>query len=49
MDGGTLNGSMMVPHYMYGVPRANSPVLEFTKSDNYDLYKRYWNSFQKLT
>jgi len=48
VDGNTPNGSMMVSHYIYGVPRAKSPVLEFTKSDNHDLYKRYWNSYQKL-
>ncbi len=49
VDGNTPNGSMMVSHYLYGIPRAKCPVLEFTKSDNHDLYKRYWNSFQKLT
>jgi hypothetical protein len=49
VDGATPNGSMMVSHYLYGIPRAKCPVLEFTKSDNHDLYWRYWNSFQKLT
>lgn len=49
VDGNTPNGCMMASHYLYGIPRAKCPVLEFTKSDNHDLYKRYWNSFQKLT
>jgi hypothetical protein len=48
VDGATPNGGMMVSHYLYGIPRAKCPVLEFTKSDNHDLYMRYWNSYQML-
>lgn len=29
VDGGTPNGSMMVSHYIYGIPRGKCPVWEF--------------------
>ncbi|HFA50769.1 MAG TPA: hypothetical protein ENJ95_17310 [Bacteroidetes bacterium] len=48
VDGNSLNGKMMVSHYIYGELRANCPVLEFTKKDNPSLFKKYWNSLDKL-
>jgi hypothetical protein len=49
IDGGTPNGKMMISHYVYGLPRAKCPVMEFSKNSNHDLYMKYWNSLQKLT
>lgn len=46
VDGGTGFGKMMVSPYLYGVSRANCPVLEFTQQDQPDLYKKYWDSMQ---
>lgn len=49
VDGTTRKGKMMVSHYLYGIKRANAPVIEFTKTANRDLFKRYYNSFLALT
>ena len=38
----------MVSHYMYGVRRADCPVVEFSKQTDYDLYRKYWKSYQAL-
>ncbi len=48
VDGHTVNGKMMVSHYIYGESRANCPVVEFSKSTDALLFKRYWSSLQKL-
>ncbi len=48
VDGHSVNGKMMISHYIYGESRANCPVIEFEKSANSTLYKRYWNSLQQL-
>ncbi|KAA3632652.1 MAG: hypothetical protein DWQ02_14390 [Bacteroidetes bacterium] len=49
IDGGRISGKMMVSHYIYGELRANCPVIQFTKIDQRTLYRRYWNSLEKLT
>lgn len=46
VDGATEGGKMMVSHYLYGVRRANCPVLEFTRQDQPPLFRRYWESMQ---
>lgn len=47
IDGGEKEGAkMMVSPYLYGVRRANCPVMEFTKKDNPPLYRSYWESMQ---
>lgn len=43
-DGGQPNGKMFISHYMYGISRANSPVIEITRKDNPIMYKKYWES-----
>ena len=43
------NGKMTISHYMPGVLRAESPVIQFSKSSNAELFSKYWNSFQNLT
>jgi hypothetical protein len=48
VDGKTRAGKMMVSHYMYGVKRADCPVVEFSKQTNHDLYRKYWKSYQDL-
>ncbi|NUQ24002.1 MAG: hypothetical protein HUU34_08610 [Saprospiraceae bacterium] len=48
VDGQTINGKMMISHYIYGESRANCPVIEFTKTMDSPLYKRYWASLQRL-
>ena len=46
VDGGTEDGKMMVSPYLYGVSRANCPVMEFAKKDRRPLYRRHWESVQ---
>ncbi|MCB2054785.1 MAG: hypothetical protein KDE35_11150 [Geminicoccaceae bacterium] len=48
-DGGTRHGNMMVSPYLYGIRRADCPVIQLTRNANPNLYRRYWNSFQQLT
>ncbi|MEM6700873.1 MAG: hypothetical protein AAF599_20895, partial [Bacteroidota bacterium] len=45
IDGETAHGQMRVSHYMYGIKRANSPVVEISKNKNASLYRRYWRSY----
>ncbi len=46
VDGATESGKMMVSPYLYGVRRANCPVMEFTKKDQPPLFRKYWESMQ---
>ena len=48
IDGTSINGKMIVSHYIYGESRANCPVLEFSKDRSRALYKMYWNSLRLL-
>lgn len=45
-DGDTDYSRMMLSHYIYGVNRANCPVIEFSKAADSNLYRRYWDSLQ---
>ena len=47
-DGDTERGLMYLSPYLYGVSRANSPVLEINRKDNKSIYKRYWQSVKAL-
>lgn len=47
-DGDSLEGRMMVSHYIYGIKRADCPVFEFSKKQNRSLYRRYWQSYEAL-
>lgn len=49
VDGATPNGKIMASHYLYGIPRAKCPVVEFSKSESHELFRLYWSSLQKLT
>lgn len=46
VDGQTAHGKMMVSHYMYGIRRAECPVLEFTKSQHPALFRKYLDSMK---
>lgn len=46
VDGETDEGKMMVSPYLYGVRRANCPVMEFSKKGRRSLYRRHWESVQ---
>lgn len=46
IDGDTAKGRMMVSPYLYGISRANCPVLELNKADNPRLFRKYWESAQ---
>lgn len=46
IDGETKLGRMMVSHYMYGIRRADCPVVEFSKTADRHLFRRYWESYQ---
>jgi len=48
VDGESKTGEMMVSHYLYGIKRGKCPVIEFNKSDNRDLFRRYWDSLNFL-
>lgn len=39
---------MMVSHYLYGLPRAKAPVIEFTKKNKNLLFRRYYESMNHL-
>lgn len=49
VDGMKPYGKMIVSHYIYGIRRANCPVMIIDKQHNYDLFKRYWDSYKMLT
>lgn len=48
VDGSAYFGKMMVSPYLYGVRRADCPVIQLSKSSNRDMYRLYWTSYLKL-
>ena len=42
------HGRMTVSHYMHRVARAGTPVIQFSKSLNPVMFKKYWSSVEKL-
>ncbi len=48
VDGGTENGVMNIAPYLYGISRANTPVIELDYRNNKILFKKYWKSIKKL-
>lgn len=49
IDSDSEQGQMMVSHYIYGIRRADCPVLEFSQAGNSELYKRYHQSLEAFT
>ena len=47
-DGDSLQGKMYVSPYLYGIRRANCPVLEIHKSKEKKLFERYWVSVKAM-
>jgi hypothetical protein len=45
-DGYLPTGRMMISHYLYGIKRADCPVLEFGRTDNAQLFMKYFDSLQ---
>ncbi len=48
IDGEEPTGKMFVSPYLFGVRRANSPVLEISKSRDRFLFNRFWFSVKKM-
>ncbi|MCB0631630.1 MAG: hypothetical protein KDD15_17920, partial [Lewinella sp.] len=48
IDPESIEGRMMVSHYLYGIRRADCPVVEFSKKSNRSLYRRYLASFTAM-
>lgn len=48
VDGKLSEGRIQVAHYLYGQPSSKVPVLEFRRSQNFDLYQLYWNALKAL-
>ncbi len=46
VDGSTEHGKMMVSPYLFGVRRANCPVMEFTRKEQPLLFRRHLESMQ---
>lgn len=48
VDGNTPNGKMLVSPYLYGLRRAECPVMEVEKSGQPVLFKKYFTSLQAI-
>ncbi len=48
VDGTLATGKLMVAPYLYGIERANCPVIEVNKKDQSALFRMYWDSLQKF-
>jgi hypothetical protein len=46
IDNGQESGKMMVSPYLYGVSRANCPVMEFSKAEHPELYRWHLESME---
>lgn len=42
------DGRITVSHYLHGIPRADTPVMLFSKSLNPLMFGKYWSSVEKL-
>lgn len=49
VDPETPHGKMMISPYLYGVPRSEAPVWEFTKKDEPELFKTYQRTLSAIT
>jgi len=48
IDSMSDHGRMTVSHYMHGIARAGTPVMQFSKSLNPVMFNKYWSSVEKL-
>lgn len=49
IDGKKNSGVIFVANYLYGVKRADCPVVRVSKQKNPDLFNKYYNSFKSLS
>lgn len=49
IDGEMETAKMYMSPYLYGVARANTPVIELDKKTQKKLFKRYWDSVKAIT
>lgn len=47
-DGSTERGLLYISPYLYGVSRANAPVIKVSRKANKVLYRKYWRSIKAL-
>lgn len=48
IDGNTENGNINIAPYLYGISRANTPVIQLSQKKNKVLFKKYWKSIKTL-
>lgn len=48
IDGDTERGKILISPYLFGVSRANAPVIEITKKHHPVIYRQYWKSVKAL-
>jgi len=48
VDPETDDGRMTLSHYLHGVRRAETPVFQFCKAVNKDMFEKYWLSIKEL-
>jgi len=48
VDGERKHAKLAVSPYLYGITRANCPVIEIEKQSDRSLYRRYYHSFKYL-
>lgn len=48
VDGDTEAGATCISSYLFGVTRANSPVIEVSRKNNPVLYRKYWRSIKAI-
>lgn len=46
VDGSMGHAKMMISNYLYGIKRADCPVIAFSKNEHPQLFSKYWESFQ---
>lgn len=49
LDGGTERGRLCISPYLFGLSRANAPVIELDRKHNPVLYRKYWRSIKAIT
>lgn len=48
IDGNTENGNLNIAPYLYGISRANTPVIQLQQKSNKVLFRKYWKSVKTL-
>lgn len=48
IDPETEEGKITISHYMHGMRRAETPVFQFCRGLNNEIFAKYWFSIKKL-